>query len=206
LSIHLSVYIKIILSPLIGAAIGWATNAIAIWMLFHPYKEYRIGNYRIPFTPGLIPSRIEELAGNVANIISNHLFTSDEWLKLIDSLELDDKVVDEIFNKLRSFTKTYMFKLPFLSFIKNQLREILKKELKRIIKKELRKIFIISTKEGEVSKNIEALIRERIINEFEPRHIENVIFKVCKKELYYIMFFGGILGMIIGFIQGVLFI
>ena len=54
--------IYIFFPPLIGGAIGWLTNAIAIWMLFHPYREYRVFGLKLPFTPGLIPSRINELA------------------------------------------------------------------------------------------------------------------------------------------------
>jgi uncharacterized membrane protein YheB (UPF0754 family) len=49
------VYVKILLPPLLGAIIGYVTNALAIRMLFRPLREYRIGPFRVPFTPGIIP-------------------------------------------------------------------------------------------------------------------------------------------------------
>jgi uncharacterized membrane protein YheB (UPF0754 family) len=55
-----------------------------------------------------------------------------------------------------------------------------------------------------VGGKIETFIHERIIKEFNPRKVEEVILKVSKKELKYITYFGGILGALIGMIQAVL--
>ena len=44
-----------ILPPVLGAIIGYVTNAIAIRMLFRPFNEIRVLGLRLPFTPGLIP-------------------------------------------------------------------------------------------------------------------------------------------------------
>ena len=41
--------------PLIGLFVGWLTNVLAIEMLFKPKRAVKIGKFRIPFTPGLIP-------------------------------------------------------------------------------------------------------------------------------------------------------
>ena len=53
----------------------------------------------------------------------------------------------------------------------------------------------------EIGGKIEAFIHERIIKEFNPQKIKEVILKVSKKELKYITYFGGILGGIIGLMQ-----
>ena len=55
--------LKYLLMPLIGGLIGWITNALAIWMLFHPYHEKKFLGLRVPFTPGLIPSKGEGPGG-----------------------------------------------------------------------------------------------------------------------------------------------
>ena len=47
--------LHIILPIALCAAIGYFTNYIAIKMLFRPRKELRIGSWRVPFTPGVIP-------------------------------------------------------------------------------------------------------------------------------------------------------
>ncbi len=50
-----------IISPIVGAIIGYFTNWVAIKMLFRPYKKLKIGPIPIPFTPGLIPKNGIEL-------------------------------------------------------------------------------------------------------------------------------------------------
>ncbi|MCG2963495.1 DUF445 family protein, partial [Escherichia coli] len=55
-------FITIIIMAVIGAVIGGVTNHLAIKMLFHPYEAKYLFRKRIPFTPGLIPKRRDELA------------------------------------------------------------------------------------------------------------------------------------------------
>ncbi|CAI6245766.1 UPF0754 membrane protein YheB [Bacillus subtilis] len=61
----------------IGAAIGAVTNHLAIQMLFRPYKEYYLFGKRVPFTPGLIPRRRDELAKQMGLMVVNHLLTPE---------------------------------------------------------------------------------------------------------------------------------
>ena len=65
----------VIFMMVIGAIIGGVTNVIAIRMLFHPYKAHYIFNMRIPFTPGLIPKRRDEIATKIGQVIEEHLIT-----------------------------------------------------------------------------------------------------------------------------------
>ena len=58
---------------ILGAIIGGVTNMIAIKMLFHPFKPYYIFRFRIPFTPGLIPKRREEIARKIDKLLRNIL-------------------------------------------------------------------------------------------------------------------------------------
>lgn len=69
--------ILIILMVLLGAMIGGVTNSLAIKMLFRPYRSIYIGKFRIPFTPGLIPKRQQELAKQLGKMVVNHLLTPE---------------------------------------------------------------------------------------------------------------------------------
>ncbi|MBP2241054.1 uncharacterized membrane protein YheB (UPF0754 family) [Cytobacillus eiseniae] len=69
--------ITIILMMIIGAIIGGFTNFVAIKMLFRPYKTLYIGKWRVPFTPGLIPKRRDELAEQMGKVVTRHLLTSE---------------------------------------------------------------------------------------------------------------------------------
>jgi uncharacterized membrane protein YheB (UPF0754 family) len=63
--------------PLIGAAIGYFTNDIAIRMLFRPYKAKYIGSWQVPLTPGVIPRNQARLAQRVADSITGSLLTPE---------------------------------------------------------------------------------------------------------------------------------
>ncbi len=194
----------LILPPLIGGVIGWFTNAVAIWMLFHPYKRWYVFKFRLPFTPGLIPSRIEELADSIAKIIAKYLLTQEDWISLIDSLELDDKAVDELFSKLKSTSGIRILKFVPFSTLKEIIKEVIRSELRRIIRKQLRKIVIKASEQKNIEESLERLVKEKIISEFKPDKIEKIVRQLCKTELNYIMLFGALLGGLIGAVQSLL--
>ena len=75
---------------IIGAFVGSSTNAVAIKMLFRPHQAKFIGKWQIPFTPGIIPKRKQELAIQLGNLVMNHLVTSDG---------IKDKLVNEKFQQ-----------------------------------------------------------------------------------------------------------
>lgn len=73
----MSVLFTILLMAVIGGFIGAMTNYIAIRMLFCPYKALYLFNKRVPFTPGLIPKRRDELAEHIGKVVVSHLLTED---------------------------------------------------------------------------------------------------------------------------------
>ena len=70
--------IPILTPPLLGAAIGYITNAIAIKMLFRPLKPWRLFGIRLPMTPGVIPGKRHELAVNIGRMVGAQLLTPDD--------------------------------------------------------------------------------------------------------------------------------
>jgi uncharacterized membrane protein YheB (UPF0754 family) len=61
----------------VGAMIGGVTNSLAIKMLFRPYHPVYMFGKRLPFTPGLIPKRREELAEQLGKMVVEHLLTPE---------------------------------------------------------------------------------------------------------------------------------
>ena len=45
-------------------------------MLFRPHEAKYIGSWRVPFTPGFIPKRRDELAKQLGNTVIQHLLDS----------------------------------------------------------------------------------------------------------------------------------
>ncbi|MDA7028431.1 DUF445 family protein [Bacillus sp. CLL-7-23] len=62
---------------IIGALIGAITNHFAIKMLFRPYQPLYLFGKQVPFTPGLIPKRRDELARQMGQMVVNHLLTAE---------------------------------------------------------------------------------------------------------------------------------
>ncbi|MFS0688690.1 DUF445 family protein [Sporosarcina sp. 179-K 8C2 HS] len=75
----------------IGALIGGFTNHLAIKMLFRPHEAKYIGNWRLPFTPGLIPKRRDELAVQLGRTVTNYLVTPDVLRNKLLTPEMERK-------------------------------------------------------------------------------------------------------------------
>lgn len=66
-----------LIPPIVGAVIGYVTNAVAIKMLFRPLKAYYICKIRIPFTPGILPKQRHKLADNIGLMVERELLTPE---------------------------------------------------------------------------------------------------------------------------------
>lgn len=93
---------QLIVSPIVGAIIGYITNWLAIKMLFRPHYEKKIGKFTIPFTPGIIPKEKMRIAANVGQAVGEHLLTEDDLAHAIASAEMDQELcvlIDETVSK-----------------------------------------------------------------------------------------------------------
>ncbi|MFC8684541.1 DUF445 domain-containing protein [Brevibacillus porteri] len=61
----------------VGSVIGGVTNDLAIRMLFKPVKPWYIGKWKVPFTPGLIPRRRDDIAIQMGRLVEEHLLTTE---------------------------------------------------------------------------------------------------------------------------------
>ncbi|MBK3495933.1 DUF445 domain-containing protein [Viridibacillus sp. YIM B01967] len=98
-------FVTILFMAAIGAVIGGFTNHLAIKMLFRPYKAIYIGSWRLPFTPGLIPKRRDDLARQLGKTVVNYLLTPETFRKKFFSNDirlkieqwLNDKIATSVF-------------------------------------------------------------------------------------------------------------
>ncbi len=74
--VNLPPWLFFALPPVLGALIGYVTNALAIRMLFRPLtKKYFLG-IPLPLTPGIIPRQRDSLAHSIARMVSRSLFNA----------------------------------------------------------------------------------------------------------------------------------
>ncbi len=95
-----------LLAPVaLGGVIGAFTNFIAIKMMFRPYKEKRIFGFVVPFTPGIIPKRQNDLAKAIGRVVSTNLVDAEGVSKILLSDETIGKLnakVDVLIGSLKS--------------------------------------------------------------------------------------------------------
>lgn len=77
-----------LLPPIFGAAIGYATNRVAIQMLFRPRTAKRFLGVRVPMTPGIVPKSREELAQSIGSMVAHELLAPDSIRAQLASPEL----------------------------------------------------------------------------------------------------------------------
>lgn len=96
------------LPPVLGAAIGYGTNDLAIRMLFRPHRPIHLFGRRLPFTPGMIPKEQPRIALKVASTVTTHLLTKGELQQLSHRLvseahltQLVDRLIAQLLDELR---------------------------------------------------------------------------------------------------------
>ena len=164
---------KLIAVPVIGAIIGYATNWIAVKMLFRPHKEVRVMGWKLPFTPGVIPKGQGRLARAVGRAVEEQLLTRE--------------VLEE---ELLSEEKMQKMKEMISDWVETQKasEKTVKKVAEDLISEDSVEDFIDSTEE-----KMTDMIFERI-QEMDPGHmIAEKVLEAAKEKLAESM-----LGMMIG--------
>ena len=107
-------YLKYVAPPVVGAIIGYVTNKVAIKMLFRPLKAWKLGGFRIPMTPGVVPSKRLELAQNMGEVVGDHLLTSKEISKGLRQDVFQDKLLSLIEERIKEVLGKNLDALPSL--------------------------------------------------------------------------------------------
>lgn len=81
-----------LLNVAVGSVIGGVTNELAIRMLFRPLKPWYIGSWRVPFTPGLIPGRRNDIAIQMGRLVEEHLLTTEGVKRAITRSGLENQL------------------------------------------------------------------------------------------------------------------
>lgn len=191
---------KIIFMIIVGAGIGYATNVIAIIMLFRPYKPIKIPLVRWQIL-GLIPKRRDEIARSIGETVENELISMDEISAQFLTDANKEKLVETIKNKVKEVVSEKTESIPFGlgSVVNNMVEEIVEVELTIFIYDQADELVRDMTQNIDIGQMVEDKI-----NEFELKKIEEIILKVASTELRHIELLGGILGGIIGFVQGLI--
>lgn len=192
---------QLLLLAVIGALIGWMTNVLAIRLLFRP-----IHPLRIPLTPfvlqGLIPKRKGEIAESIGDVVGQELLSAES-------------IVDHILEKTDKNELVQTVKLKILSVAEERLSgmipSIFRGKILQAVERtidENGELMITELGHQLSHKAIESLDVARMVTDqihsFDVETLEQMTLKIARAELKHIEVLGGIIGFLIGVIQGVL--
>ncbi|MFR6276302.1 MAG: DUF445 domain-containing protein [Blautia sp.] len=99
-------FLRLLAGPLIGAVIGYCTNYIAVKMLFRPLYPVKIGNWTLPFTPGIIPRGKSRLAKALGSAVGDHLITKQDLEDMLLSDGVKNTIVGRISEGIQKVQKS----------------------------------------------------------------------------------------------------
>ena len=94
--------LQILAGPIVGGVIGYFTNYLAIKMLFRPLNEVRIGKFKVPFTPGIIPKGKARLAAAIGFSVTSEVLKEE----VIKERLLQEDVKDKVYKSFASVLVT----------------------------------------------------------------------------------------------------
>lgn len=89
----MNIWLNMLTTTGLGAIIGGYTNHLAIKMLFRPHHPIYVGKFQVPFTPGLIPKRRDELAVQLGKMVVEHLLTPEGIGKKLTNEEFQASLI-----------------------------------------------------------------------------------------------------------------
>jgi uncharacterized membrane protein YheB (UPF0754 family) len=84
----------------IGIFAGLITNAVAIWMLFHPHEPLRLGWLRL-FPQGAIPKEISRIAKRIGLTVGTHLLRTEDIVQTLSQSEFRERFDSTLRNALK---------------------------------------------------------------------------------------------------------
>ena len=187
------------LLPLIAALIGWATNYLAIKMLFHPREPKKILGLSFQ---GVFPKRQNQIAEKLGTLVANELFSMKDIGQRIEELSTQPEAMEEVGKRIE---KTIRGKLisafPMLSmFLSDDMIEkvtnLFKGELEDFMKASASGLAV----KMEESIDVEDLVREKV-STFSSDKVEELLIGFMEQEFRFIEKIGAVLGFFIGCVQ-----
>ncbi len=191
-------WVVIVCMPMISGLIGWITNYIAIKMLFHPRRPFRLIFTRIQ---GVFPKRKPILGERLGKIVARDLLSVDSIKEKLDTPENQNQIreaivaeiEDYLVNKLRPSNP--MLGMLLTDNIVKQVKDRMDTQLAAVVP---RFTYKLAQKVEDV--NIEQMVRDKVIG-FSDKKLEDMLMAVISKELRFVEIAGGVLGFLIGLVQ-----
>ncbi len=170
----------------VGGVIGYATNVLAVKMLFHPKRKRCIPLLGFCIQ-GLLPSRKDELAERLGEVFQDYMA----------SMGVEDKYMDRLNSTINTVIReTLESRIPSITplrSISNTLTGTLASTLTPLIVKLVR--------EASTRIDLKSIVVEEL-KTLDTREMEEIFKTIAGRELRFIELAGFIVGFIIGVAEG----
>lgn len=185
--------------PAVGALIGYATNALAVRMIFRPRRPISILGIN---WQGLLPKRRSELAHKVAEIVERELLSTTDLRAVLTSREMMGRFQSQLEKRLDEFIEGMLSKVPPM------LRALVPAELSRSMRQsvlddlmaELPTIIEEIADEVESRLDLKQIVIDKM-ERFDLARLEQLVLDIARSELQHIELLGGVLGLLVGLAQ-----
>jgi uncharacterized membrane protein YheB (UPF0754 family) len=196
--------IAFIVFPLLGAAIGWITNWLAVKMLFRPRNPMSILGIKVQ---GLLPRRQHEIAETVGGIVERELINMKDIRAQLESAEVQEGLHQQLEEAIRARLEKFIEGLnPMMrGFITPDLLDRITGQITDGIWENLPELLDRCFHTMEDKLRVEHIVREKV-DEFDIMRLESIAHEIAAREFKLIEVLGGVLGAVVGVAQGVLYI
>ncbi len=191
--------LKLLIIPIIAGAIGWITNKIAVWLLFHPKEP--VSFLGITFQ-GVFPKRQNQIADRIGDLVADELLSVESLKTQVFTHENMDSVRVFVLKKVDDYLENeFKEQNPFMSlFVGRNTKEKIKSELIRKMDESMEDLSENFHDYLEDKVNIRKLVSERI-RSLDSDEVNQLMNSILKSELGFIEWTGAVLGFIIGLVQ-----
>lgn len=189
----------LILFPLACALIGWITNVIAVKMIFRPMEPRRILGLRFQ---GVLPKHQAHFAREMGEVVTTDFITTGEMVERIDVDRLYRALrplVDRTFNEVVEDLRARLTE-PQRALLSDAVIGSVRKQVEKELEAELPAFAEQVREKADELVDLTDLIADKLLA-IGPAKLEELIYRVARRELKFIEYYGGIFGFVIGLVQ-----
>lgn len=180
--------------PLIGGAIGYVTNWLAVKMIFRPIRPISLLGLRVQ---GLIGRRQQELAASIGRVVGDHLVAHEDVVRCLAKIDFEALLANVLDEAMRPKLDE-LRALPLIGgFLTPERVATLRASLVGAVVQHRSRILLHLETAVEEGLDVQTLVTQKVAA-FPVEKVERLILEVAAKELRAIVWLGGLLGLLIG--------
>lgn len=187
------------LIPLIGALIGWATNYIAVKMLFHPRQPINLLLFKIQ---GVFPKRQKLVAEKLGQVVAQELFSADDVKQVLRQELLSQETLDLVEQRIeQGLLRRLSTDFPLLAMMLNtEMLETIKASFRKELAPLLESMLEHMGDRLDHTLNVSQIVETKVAS-FSSDKLEEILLAIMRREFRFIEVIGGLIGLLIGLVQ-----